>query len=264
MVAATTRKKGSRFVRRRAGVFPMRPESIYLDKRGACRGQTILEMALILGSVLFFSFLTIQFTMIWQSRLVARYAAFMTARSLQVWGGGGQIKWTPAEVYGGGSNTKAFPFRKVFEDIYTCGVPWARVPPDDLKNRAETDDYIVHCGATGERKYEQTNLYEARAKRYDDKDPQGVGMHRVGNSFFEMINFCSGPQCASTSDLPLRFGVLEVTYKVPLLFGIVPGVAKKTEELTKGVVAGGLIDGVAAPLLLNPGLLVTDSNGKPL
>lgn len=220
-------------------------------------GQTIIEVAMILTSLVFFTLLTVQMMMIWQAGLVARYAAFMSARSLQVWGA--NLIGASNTDMDGGSGKRFSPFLKTFEDIYTCGVAWVDVPKEDRRNSADTNGYNKFCGATGQRKYGfregHTNLIvdgsftkSPAVERYDTEKPEAAGLHKVHTPFFDDLNL--------QANRVLRYGALRIIYRVPLIFGLFPEAVANTRRATNRVISDGIANSVDVPLLLNPGLIV--------
>jgi hypothetical protein len=216
-------------------------------KKRKDRGQTALETAFVFSTLLFLTFTIVNFAILFHTKNIATYAAFMAGRSYQVLGdqtGADFFKESstkpgikpPNFLSDLGKTVAAF---RVAEDVFTCSLPWMKVPSGDELVQLTPQD-IKSGGASrcleGKRKYQKTNIGKSLNFAPFKKDPNplngGAKLDEVAGSFTEK------------GRAPLRYGILNLKYRTPLLYN------------PMGVFAGiSLVQSEAhVPILLNPGL----------
>src|SRR4051812_10678922 len=111
----------------------------FVFSRRIDKGQMVLETAFVFASLTFLIFAIINFAIIFHTKNVATYAAFMAARSYEVMGDldrgfedeNDKRSIDIYEVTEAGKKPSSFmdnakvptPYQ-VAEDIYTCALPW--------------------------------------------------------------------------------------------------------------------------------------------
>ncbi len=214
------------------------------------RGQTAIETAFVLTMILFVTFMIVNYAIVVHTKMVATYAAFMAGRSYQVFGdqqGAAHFGEIAAEgksqqlIEDLGKTVTAF---RVAEDIFTCGLPWVQVPEGDAETQLtpeqQRENRFGRC-LEGKRKYEKTNIGKALTFapfKQDDSSSlsRDQKLDDVAGSFTE------------SGRAPLRYGILSLKYRVPLMFNPM-GVFSESGESEPLV-----RDEVFVPVLLNPGL----------
>jgi len=233
------------------------------DARSGRRGQTTVEATVVITGLIFLTFSIMNLGFLLHSKMVATYAAFMAGRSFQVLGDqtGAEFYQENASKEDGGipqnflnemKDSKYPGFFRVAEDIFTCALPWMAAPAGDrLQNITDTDreKTIDERCAAGKRKYETFNVgtpvfipWDPAGSKSSFFD-QTSGLEKVNESFTEVGRD------------PLRYGVLRITYRTPLIFPM-PELQyvdsrdrpRNTAEFHTGE--------VFVPVLLNPGLRI--------
>ena len=223
------------------------------------KGQTALEAAFVLTTILFITFAIVNYAMVVHTKMVATYAAFMAGRSYQIYGDqtnanmfqevsaktnllGGATGKNEGQLLGDmGKTVTAF---RVAEDIFTCGLPWVTVPEGDAESGVnpvdQKDTRFSRC-LEGKRKYEKSNIGRAITFAPFKKEQGDLlsGKQRLD----EVSGSLSEPGRA-----PLRYGIMSIKYRVPLMFNPM-GVFTQSGEKEPLVQ-----DEVFVPILLNPGL----------
>ena len=218
------------------------------------RGQTALETAFVFSMLLFMTFSVVNFAILFHTKNIATYAAFMAARSYQVMGdmtGNDNME----ELLHDGKTQRFLEKEKtvtalrVAEDIFTCALPWMTVPPSDAEGQIDPEEarrnFSSRC-QEGNRKYETLNV--GKTPRFlpfnegslSDKDP----LEKVIGGFSE-----AGRE-------PLRYGILNIKYRTPILFDLGGMFAGDSDGLVRSE--------VYVPVLLNPGLNtgISEDKGK--
>jgi hypothetical protein len=234
------------------------------------KGQAVLETAFVFSMILILTFAVVNLGVMLHTKMVATYAAFMSARSYQVFG-----DQTGAEFFDEqGANDSAGASKdkrllsdlgktvtalRVAEDIFTCSLPWMKVPDGDAQSAftamQNKNDSSSRC-MEGKRKYEITNIgksikfapFEKDSKKILDK-PQ---LNEVVGAYSEK------------GRKPMRYGILSIKYRTPILFNPmnVFGTPVSSSQFDKTLMplhsgsSGDLLlyDEVFVPVLLNPGL----------
>lgn len=245
------------------------------------RGQTAIETAFVFSSIIFLTFTLSNLGILIHTRNIATYAAFMSARSYQVFGD--QSYKQDASGFGNvepyfeiGPNGQVQPLLgdlkiaaalRVAEDLYTCSLPWMTVPAGDREGVMKPpepgkphppEDRCME----GKRKYEKLNV----GKNLDFltfKDPSGSPNNTQTN--LELVE--GGYRERGTNRLtkedefrdPLRYGILRLRYRTPLLFNPMGSFASEDGNKLFGIfeVNGNgefVSDAVYVPALINPGL----------
>lgn len=224
------------------------------------RAQTALETAFVFTSIIFLAFATINLGVYMHTRTVATYAAFMAARSYQVYGdhtGKDAFKErTNNGDLGLLSSEKTLTVIRTAEDIFTCALPWVRPPAGDLLSAAPTQDQERAACMEGERKYEATNINKSITfLKYEDN---------------ALSNFANRAQLEALTGgfkekdrEPMRYAIMRLQFKNRLLlnpYNVFDGKQPTTEG---GITVEKQVDDrerarrwhkVYVPVLLNPGL----------
>jgi hypothetical protein len=217
------------------------------------QGQIAVETAFVFTFIIFLAFSIINFGFLFHTKNVATYAAFMAARSYQVFGDQ-TSSFRDGNPYGDGAiyylkDLKTLAAMQAGEDIFTCALPWINPPDGETQNAISDADQakipLARC-AEWKRKYEKLNI-------------------GVGNSDKRSLDFASFKQDSAQSGFeppkldsivggfsedgrnPLRYGILHLRYRTPVLFNPF-NIMKMADPDTL------LRDDVYVPVLLNPGL----------
>lgn len=241
------------------------------------RGQTVLETFFVFSSLLFVGFVMMNLNVTMYTKNVASYAAFMAARSYQVYGdhqdllsraSSEALEVYPKEIGADGNeqnlleDERALTIIRTAEDIMTCALPWVSVSDEDKLSERDQgqDDEADPLGCLeGKRKYEDTNINrQLTIFRFDSSSSPDLAQADTG-SLLEKVE--SGYREANRD--PLRYAILKLQYKNKLLFNIM-GAFDRQATLPDG--SGGVITtrvndsyrnriwhAVHVPLLLNPG-----------
>jgi hypothetical protein len=227
-------------------------------RRRAQRGQTALETAFVFSFLLFMTFMVMNLGILLHTKNIATYAAFMAARSFQVLGDQTGAQAFLEMVSLDGDQTQRFmqefegskypAFFRVAEDIFTCGLPWMSVPDGDAEGSLLQDDREKSTEErcmSGKRKYATLNIGEISFAPFDPEDNGSLlsadqsGLEDVAGGF------------AEDGRNPLRYGVLRLPYRSPILFD------------PMGTINGRLYQGeIYVPALLNPGLSIELKEGS--
>lgn len=234
------------------------------------KGQAVLETAFVFTMILVLTFAIVNIGVMLHTKTIATYAAFMSARSYQVFGDQtgaaffDEVSTTPSS--GDGKDLKLLSdlgntvtALRVAEDIFTCSLPWVKVPEGDAQSTLTAfqnkNDMSSRC-MEGKRKYETTNIgktikfapFEKDNKKILDK-PQ---LNEVVGAY------------AEKGRKPMRYGILSIKYRTPILFNPMnvfgtPLSASQADKTLMPLRAGSsgdlmLYDEVFVPVLLNPGL----------
>lgn len=224
-----------------------------LSIKKAQRGQTALETAFVFSTLLFIAFAMVNFGIKYHTHNIATYAAFMAGRSYQVLGdmrGSAEIE----EVTADGSrqeflkelkDKEIISVQQVAEDIFTCALPWVRVPPGDGDDPGFGEDesdkptsYRAHC-LEGQRKYEKMNIGDEKKLTFAVFGDQSA----FGNIEFDKVPGAY----AEEGREGIRYGILTLKYRTPIL-------ADPLGVFTKGGENPYAFGEVSTPILINPGL----------
>jgi hypothetical protein len=181
------------------------------------KGQVVLETAFVFSLLIFLVFAIVNFAVIFHTKNIATYAAFMAGRSYQVVGDLSRSgKYDIYEITAkNGKQTKfmnkpktATPYQ-VAEDIFTCALPWVRVPDGDGESMGGEDlskSPYSRC-MEGKRKYKNMNVGDSiRFEPFGD-DPANIlsgdksQLNEVKNAF------------AEAGRPSLQYGILSMQYK---------------------------------------------------
>jgi hypothetical protein len=227
---------------------------IFNKRRQKQSGQTALETAFVFSALLFLTFTIVNFAILFHTKNIATYAAFMAARSYQVIG-----DQTGAELFDEANGSfgkktkllgdlgKTVAAFRVAEDIFTCSLPWISVPQGDALiqvNPTEVQRNPTMRCLEGKRRYQNTNIGKSLKfspfKR--NPNPNETKLDDVPGSFTEK------------GRLPLRYGILNLKYRTPIIYNPMNVFGEK----------GALVQGqVNVPILLNPELEAGLQKAKP-
>jgi len=236
------------------------------------RGQTTVETAGVLSGVIFMTFAIMNLGIVFHTKMIATYAAFMAGRSFQVLGDQAGASFFMEALDDNGGRTQEFlaeykdaknkAFVRVAEDIYTCALPWMTVPRADetesmrMQNPQEGPTTEERC-RSGKRKYETLNIGQIAFKAWNEEQERAIdrgdssGMILVKGGFAEGRRWDAEREEESLTDQarnPLSYGILELPFRTPILFGFGYSVDGKTPLFQSQV---------SVPVLLNPGLAIT-------
>lgn len=223
------------------------------------KGQTVIETAFVLSLLIFMTFALLSLGTLMHTRMIATYATFMAARSFQVLGDGTGADFFIETLTGEEGDYQRFmqemeesknpAFVRVAEDIFTCGLPWMSAPRDDVLERQSANEQertIEERCMSAKRKYDTLNIGDMAFIPFDpsqddlkEKNGEVTGMETVLAGYAE-----KGRE-------PLRFGVLKLPYRTPIVFDFF--------NLTGGKLSQGEI---FVPVLLNPGLRIKLQKAK--
>ncbi len=240
------------------------------------KGQTVLETSFVFSGMIFMTFAVMNLAIVFHTKMIATYAAFMAGRSFQVLGdqtGTAFFKESldengsnPQEFLAEMKNAKNMGFIRVAEDIYTCALPWMRVPKEDelnpiqIKNPEEGPTAQERC-LSGNRKYEKLNIGEMSFKPWNEEQERAVdsgdssGLIPVKGGFAEERQLDPSGQdevLGANARDPLRYGILELPFRTPVLFGF--GLTDSRDQPI-------FQSRVTVPVLLNPGLQIKLEKG---
>ena len=183
--------------------------------------------------------------------MIASYAAFMTGRSFQVLGDGtasGIFREMKDENGGSqslfeeGAKSKNPMFLRAAEDIFTCALPWMKVPEgdglQDLQAADPTKKTIEERCMAGKRKYEKLNIGAIKFIPWEKE--KGTSEQAGNNSGLQTV----AGGFAEKGREPLRYGIIRLPFRMPIPFKI----GGDFGEYAQGE--------VFVPVLLNPGLRV--------
>lgn len=192
--------------------------------RKASKGQTALETAFVFSMLLFMAFALVNFGIKFHSQSIANYAAFMAARSYQVFGNmegadlieemagpGGEIQPLLKEI----RDKQRLPVQIVAEDIYTCALPWIKVPDNDAEFAFKTDeeDLLLQDDPgcmEGKRKYQAMNA--------GDEKKLTFSLFKDGGDFGGQEDLEDVPGAfAERGRSLLRYGILSIRYRSPIV-----------------------------------------------
>lgn len=222
--------------------------------RGLGRGQTTVEAAVVITGLIFLTFSIMNLGFLLHTKMVATYAAFMAGRSFQVLGDqtGSELFQENGNKEGGESSeflaemkASKYPgFFRVAEDIFTCALPWMAAPQGDRLQALAQDEQektVDERCAAGKRKYETFNVgtpvfipWDPSGSKSASLMDDSSGLEKVKEGFTEQGRD------------PLRYGVLRLAYRTPLIFPIMAD--SPTAKFHSGE--------VFVPVLLNPGLRI--------
>lgn len=225
------------------------------------RGQTALETAFVLSSILFVTFTLVNFAILFHTKSIATYAAFMAGRSYQVVGDQTNADFFKEETgqnflgqTGGGhlfddlkgtSGDPTLAVVRAAEDIFTCALPWISVPGDDAQDSFQNDadamkkSFSERC-MEGKRKYQKLNIGKSlRFLPFDRSSGNDV-------SKFKNLELVKGGFSEQGRD-PLRYGILNMKYRTPLIFNPMGSFISENDSPF-------IKDEVFVPVLINPGL----------
>jgi hypothetical protein len=221
------------------------------------RGQTALETAFVFTSIVFFAFVSLNAGIYLHTYTVASYAAFMGARSYQVYGNTSGREYYQERSGSAGDerlldSEKNLTVIRTAEDIFTCALPWVVPPKSDILGSAGSDQARAGC-MEGERKYEKTNINKSITfYKYDDNAlaalSGGGGMMETLQAGFK-----------EKDREPMRYAIMQLRFRNPLIFnvfGVFDGADSKSEggnSLNRSV-REKIWHKVHVPALLNPGL----------
>jgi len=222
------------------------------------KGQLVLETAFVFTLLIFLVFTIVNFGIIFHTKNIATYAAFMGARSYQVMGDLSRSKNFDAfETLTKNGKQKSFlmsaktatPYQ-VAEDIFTCALPWVTVPEGDGETTLSAVDLMKTPSSRcmeGKRKYKNMNVGDTiRFEPFGDKDPSSF-LSALGGGDKSELNSVLG--AFSEPGRPtLQYGILSLQYKKPILFNPFGLFSAKNGE------SKVFVDEVFVPVLLNPGL----------
>lgn len=233
----------------------------YLKSRNPERAQTALETAFVFTAIIFLTFAMMNLSVQIHTRFVATYAAFMAARSYQVYGDHTGRQGFKEQANGLQTalldelNTLAVI--RTAEDIFTCALPWVSPPEGDVAGSGPAFDPDGKAGCMeGQRRYEKTNINKQIAffvYRDDQSNPFGSAAK------LEALT----PGFKEQNREPLRFGIMRLQYKNRMIinpYGVFDG---EVEEEERGVLVKKTMNEaernkrwhrVFVPALLNPGL----------
>ncbi len=231
--------------------------------KGRSRGQMVLETAFVFTFLIFLVFTIVNFGIIFHTKNIATYSAFMAARSYQVMGDYDRVD-SPEElnVYETkDAKGKITPFMDkvtvaapymVAEDIFTCALPWVTVPDGEAEKRPEKPDEDNLLSVTssrcmeGKRKYKNFNVGDAIRFQPFGEDQSSLTSALSGKKETDLNKVERAYTERGRS--PLQYGILSMQYKKPILFNPF-GVFNSAQGKSKIYV-----DEVFVPVLLNPGL----------
>jgi hypothetical protein len=235
-------------------------KNIYFKKNQ--KGQVVVETAFVFSAMLLMVFGMMNLGVLLHTKNIATYSAFMAGRSYQVFG---DQKNSDAfdESFGSGDqklldNLKNAAAIQVAEDIFTCSLPWVKVPDGEGSIDDDAFDMSKAVGSRcleNKREYKDLNVdirFLNFEKQRDNLGSGDIDLEPVAGSFAELDRN------------PLRYGILSLRYRSPVLFDfghiVNPEssdsmVAALTSFLLPGIQESGLVvDQVYVPILLNPGL----------
>lgn len=236
--------------------------------RKRSRAQTVLETFFVLFAMIFLAFTMLNFTINIHTKSIATYAAFMAGRSYQVYGnraGADQIQEHGSQTLL--DDQQVIPVLRVAEDIFTCGLPWVRVPEGDLENSSvlnfqdqDSQAALFRSCAEGKRKYESTNINRRLTVFRFDNSVSVTQAQASGRLLEEVQGAFAEPNREA-----LRFAILKLQYKQPLVLNIlgvydrynaryVENGQVQIEENVTDRFRNSFWHDVHVPLLLNPGL----------
>lgn len=226
------------------------------------KAQTVLETLFVLTSMIFVTFMTMNVAVSIHTKNIATYAAFMGARSYQVYAthvGADQFQEIPAESEsfigekGDGTLlsdlTKTASAHRVAEDIFTCALPWMTVPKEDQTgSTVDVPKTPEERCMEGKRKYEVTNVAKPTIRPFSLKD-----------DFQDKTKLTVVPDGFSEEGREkLRFGIFILAYRKDIPFNIMGLFKNKDGEDSTALQANDesddSIQSVYVPVLLNPGL----------
>lgn len=256
-------------------MFSRRKQILIVQNKKKFRGQTVLETLFVFTAMIFLAFAMLNLNTSLFTRYIANYAAFMAARSYQVYGDHRDLNGidndiVPKEVKDGGGvqnileDEKALSMVRTAEDIMTCALPWYSVPENDRDDNNQNQlidekDPYYDC-YEGRRKYEDTNINrQVSVFRFDDSQSPQLAASQSG-SLLEGVAQSFREQGRE----PLRYAILKLQYKNKLVFNVLKVFdgTVQVKEAGGQIVAKELNDSnrdrywfdVHVPLLLNPGL----------
>lgn len=217
------------------------------------KGQVALETAFVFSTLIFLTFAIMNIGILFHTKMIATYAAFMAGRSYQVFGdqtGASyfeEMKSKSISLGGGAkSNTllgdtgKTVTAFRVAEDIFTCSLPWMTVPQGDgTASTGGGRDFASRC-QEGKRKYENTNI--GRVISFAPFEKDASSMVKKATQLNEVTGGFS-----EKNRKPLRYGIMSIKYRMPILFNPYGAFGANGEEPI-------IRDEVFVPVLLNPGL----------
>ncbi|MGA0164671.1 MAG: hypothetical protein ACO3LE_10590, partial [Bdellovibrionota bacterium] len=198
------------------------------------------------------------------TKFVATYAAFMAARSYQVYGNqsgsGVYQEFSQSDPDGVDllSGEQTWTIIRTAEDIFTCALPWMSVPEGD--ELAAFDEALQSKGVRpcleGKRKYEKTNI--------DKKIVFYRFENESSNQGDQLLDPVPGAYIEPGRE-PLRFSIMRMRYRNPMLtglmefFGGLMNPARRAgneavDEDMQNIYDGRLWFNVHVPALLNPSL----------
>ena|GEM_PF-4486171 len=241
-----------------------RRHPILFSKAKKSRGQTALETFFVFTGVIFMSFAMFNLSVAMYTKFVATYAAFMAGRSYQVYGdqtGRSLFKETGDKSLLADQQT--LTIIRTAEDIFTCALPWAQVPQSDSLSASNVNGPnkklpFASC-QEGKRKYQTTNINKSITMFRFDNKLSATSTNQSGQQLLEGVS----EGFHETDRQPLRFAILKLQYKNPLLFnvfGVFNGPATISNKGQITVVDSNdasrlqIWHSVFVPVLLNPGL----------
>ena len=255
-----------------------KPRMFFVTKRKS-QGQVALETFFVFGAMIFLALTMINFGVMMHTKSIATYAAFMAARSYQVYGDKKGAAFFKEGNEAGRllEGEKTLPIIRTAEDILTCGLPWLSAPRDDLENAQSLDpqkqkeDMYAGC-AEGKRQYKETNINKNITIFRFDKSASLQSLRSQGVSLLEAV-----PNAYHEAERePLRYSILKLQYKNQLLYNLMSvfdGAATIIEDDKSQTITARDDErakrwhAVYVPLLLNPGLnsglqIVDSSSGN--
>lgn len=223
----------------------------HYNLKGRVKGQIALETAFVFSMLIFLAFSIINMAILFHSKTIATYAAFMAGRSYQVMGDQTAAETFLESAKSGGADKfldqeQTLAAIRTAEDIFTCALPWIAVPQGDAL--ADIDDREIErkpelrC-MEGKRKYKSMNVGSGKNRSLDFLPFKEDGSSAFGTP---KLGEVTGGFKEAGRD-PLRYGILHLTYRTPLLFNPYNLFAVNEKSRT-------VRDGVYVPILLNPGL----------
>ncbi len=228
------------------------------------RAQTALETAFVFTSIIFLAFTVMNLGVYMHTRSVATYAAFMAARSYQVYGDQTGKDFFEERSESGSSkklfedDADTYTIIRTAEDIFTCALPWVKPPQSDVLGSAPAnDDFRAGC-MEGERKYENTNINKAITFLKFEQDTSASNFADRA----QLENLTGG--FAEKGRDPMRFAIMKLQFKNKLIinpYNVFDGEAPSTSE--QGATVVKYVDDkerarrwhkVFVPVVLNPGL----------
>ena len=233
-------------------------------RQSKVKGQAVLETAFVFTMILFLTFAIVNIGVMLHTKTIATYAAFMAGRSYQVFG-----DQTGADFFDEAGekkqkllgDQKTVTALRVAEDIFTCSLPWVKVPEGDAQstfNPLDTKKDPTSRCMEGKRKYETTNI--GKTIKFSPFDKDKVESFQKKPQLNEVVGGYS-----ETGRKPMRYGILSIKYRTPVLFNPMnvfynqSASAGKTPDALMPVRKGSdgellIYDEVFVPILLNPGL----------